>query len=233
MKTDITYMPVELEFDNLEQIAAELNSVPDEYWFFSPYRDCNMLSLYSGGGKHKRSELMQHNDDFSWTEPALEYCTVFIEFTEKHIHTWLKPAGRIIVIQTAPGESISLHVDCSADTYNDLQHKFRLVPQGKKDTLWFKDRNGNKHFIDGKHPAYILDGSHPHGMDNNGDEIKYTICWGSPWNGENTEYDRIVEQNIDNPSTILRDDIGRVFEEQLFQEVKEGKEYWKNDYEAK
>lgn len=229
-------MPVDLDTseEEMKQIAEEIKSVPKDYWFYSPYRGTDMLALFSGGGEHKRSGLMKHDKDFEWTEPAIKYCPTLIKLAEERIHPWMVPLGRIIVIQTKPTQVINLHIDCSMKGYDDLQHKFRIVPQGRLDTLWFLGEDGERHYIDGKNRAYVLDGSHPHGMDNTGEEDKYTICWGSPWTGENSaEYDLIVAENCTSDSTIFRDSIGRPYDESLFQEKVEGKEYWKKDYSSK
>ena len=229
-------MPIKLGISDeiMDIIADEIKSVPKDYWFYSPYRGTDMLALFSGGGKHLRSELMEHSDNFEWTEPAKKYCPTFIREAETKIHPWMVPLARIVVIQTKPTQKINLHIDCSMSGYDKLQHKFRIVPQGRLDTLWFLGDDGDKHYIDGKDRAYVLDGSHPHGMDNTGEKDKFTICWGSPWTGENSEeYDKIVESNITSNSVILRDSIGRPYDESLFQEKVEGKEYWKNDYSSK
>ena len=85
------------------------------------------------------------------------------------------------------------HVDSAPEEVGGMQHKFRWVVKGKKEsTLYFFDENSNKHFYEPQTDAYVINGSHPHGMTNTGDDIKLTVCIGSPWK-PNKEYYKNIE----------------------------------------
>ena len=65
--------------------------------------------------------------------------------------------------------------------------------EGKKEsTLCIFDENSNKHYYEPQTDAYVINGSHPHGMTNTGNDIKLTVCIGSPWK-PNKEYYKNIE----------------------------------------
>ena len=90
---------------------------------------------------------------------------------------------------TQPNFSNYEHIDCDPHELNTRQHKFRIVLQGKTDTLYFITDKGSitAPDIEG---AFIMDGGWPHGMVNSTNEIKVTLALGAPWTG-NDSYDNI------------------------------------------
>jgi hypothetical protein len=90
---------------------------------------------------------------------------------------------------TQPTFSNYEHIDCDPHELNTKQHKFRIVLQGRTDTLYFITNQGNLSApnIDG---PFIMDGGWPHGMINTTDQVKVTLAVGAPWIG-NEMYDNI------------------------------------------
>ncbi len=217
---DYTYLPIDLKVSEslLEKFSSEILLAPEESWYWSSYRQCRLLPLYTGGGFYKEEEMSKHDLSFKWTEPAKKMTTL-ISWIETELFAWMDPKPRINVIRSKPGAEIVPHIDCSEADYNLLQHKLRIVCQGNKDTLYFLKENGEKAFVTGSHPAYIIDGSHCHGMSNLGDQEKITLCFGNPWNGQQGSfYEDLLSKSADQFShdVILRTKIGRPYSKEWF-----------------
>ena len=162
--------------------AQWLSEVSENYWLFDTYRQCFMLPLMTRNGKIKKSDMLQHNVltdiiKFSWTNITPNFIKAYFE---KNIFNWTKTKSRIVVIKTPSRKQNPVHIDCFPHTFNTIQHKLRIVVQGTSNSLYFETRKG-KIWAPFTEKPFIMDGSWPHGMINNSNLCKYTICFGSPW----------------------------------------------------
>ena len=176
------FAELDLPLIDKDRVTKWLAKVPDNCWLFDTYRQCFMLPLMTRNGKAKRADMLQHNVQtniikFSWTSIT----PVFIRsYFEKNVFNWTKIKSRIVIIKTPAGGQNPVHIDCFPQTFNTTQHKLRIVIQGTSDSLYFKTRKG-KIWAPLTEKPFIMDGSWPHGMINNSNLTKYTICFGSPW----------------------------------------------------
>lgn len=171
--------------------VAEFKAVPQEHWFHDPYRNTTMLPVMSMGGRGgpQGANNFRTKEPYEWVEYVPQ---TLRDWFETHIFPWMGMKTRISLLKTTPGQTNFVHIDCSPKAFNSQQHKFRIILQGRTDTLYFVSKLVPKLTIfNTKHP-FIMDGSWPHGMDNFTNEEKYTIAVGAPWNGLE-KYDNIVE----------------------------------------
>ena len=49
-KNNILFSYLQLPKCNIKKIISDIKKVPDDDWFYDPYRKTNMLTLYSQGG---------------------------------------------------------------------------------------------------------------------------------------------------------------------------------------
>lgn len=171
----------DLSHFNLPKISdEELNDVD---WFFVKFQGADMCSIYNT----RKTE--------NWIEGwALPETSVIRQTLENVIFPFLGGEGNVTIIKTRPGQALNEHVDAAGKEYGTIQYKFRWVLSGKLDTLYFLDENEQRHYIPPIN-AYVMNGAHPHGMDNSGDEVKYTLCVGSPWKSNETFLNNIKKLN--------------------------------------
>lgn len=164
-----------LNIPNKEQVANEINSLPASDWFWVKFHGAWMCSLY--------------NDrlDVGWLDPHsynknLPANGAAVVALRDYIFPFLGGSGNVTVIKTQPGDMLNDHVDSHPDEIGKMMYKFRWVVQGEKsNTLYFYDKHMNKVRYQPTTDAYVMNGAHPHGMENIGTEQKLTICIGSPW----------------------------------------------------
>ena len=167
--------------------TEEIMKVDKKYWFWDPYRKTSMLSLMTKGAKTgPTGTALNLNGEWEW----LPYTPDIIrEWFEDEIFPWMGGKTRIMALKTLPNAKNDEHIDCDPEQVGTLQHKFRVVLLGRTGTLYYKTKSGNVHVPDIEEP-FIMDGSWPHGMINDSDDIKLTIAAGAPWFG-NKSYDNI------------------------------------------
>ena len=166
-----------------EKAASEILSLNQSLSFWDEYRSTRMFPLMT-----KNSETgydgssNKHDGFFDWTTITSKTPTIK-EWCDKFVFPWLGMKTRMMALVTMPGESNHEHFDCSPNELNTLQHKFRIVLQGKTDTLYWLTDKGNVKApnIDN---AFIMDGGWPHGMTNSTDKPKVTIALGAPWSAK-------------------------------------------------
>ena len=62
------------------------------------------------------------------------------------------------------------------------------------DTVFFLGEDGiERHYLPENQRTYIIDGGHPHGLENRSDDAKYTLCIGTPWRGTNSRYGELLD----------------------------------------
>lgn len=161
-------------------IIEHVHNLPKSAWFYEPYRNTAMLPILTKGGQTGYSGTTNYkNDTFQWTQYA---SSSLMQWCQDVLFPALGMKTRIVILKTEAYKQNNEHIDCDPKHQFTRQHKFRIVLQGKTDTLYFIKRNGNVH-VPNIEDAFIMDGSWPHGMSNNNSETKYTLTAGAPWTG--------------------------------------------------
>ena len=180
---NIMFAEVDFPKLNKEQATAEILSIPEKFSFWDDYRNTLMIPLMSKGGMVASNSIQ---GEFKWNDHAPRVIT---DWFDEFIFPWIGKKARVMALITQPNFSNYEHIDCDPHELNTRQHKFRIVLQGKTDTLYFITDKGSitAPDIEG---AFIMDGGWPHGMVNSTNEIKVTLALGAPWTG-NDSYDNI------------------------------------------
>jgi len=187
---DITFCAFDLGINAQTKITItnEVLATPNEMWYYDSFRGCHMLPIYNSGGLKNniaKGELI-------YTE-AGAMCPTLQNILENKIFKWMCPEGRVTILKTPPGFGLNEHLDSQAEEVGTLQHKFRIALTGEIDRLYFINSRYEKVYVPDCYDTYILDGSHPHGLEP-GDTQKLTLCIGAPWTGNPTpEYVDIIE----------------------------------------
>jgi len=188
--------------DKSAAVAAILPLI-DNHKFWDPYRAINMIPLMTKTGEPGLAKASNRFEgDFTWTEYAPE---IIKQYFENTVFPWLGQRSRLMILITEPGESNAEHIDCKLHEIGTRQHKFRIVLQGRVDTLYFKTTRGNI-FVPEVDGAFLMDGSWVHGMTNSTDEIKITLALGSPWKGLDN-YNSDVTMLLDKQDFVMPADL--------------------------
>ena len=175
-----------------KQATQEILSLDDSLSFWDEYRYTKMFPLMTKNGGGSRTGASNNQDgNFEWTPYAPK---VIVDWFEDYVFLWLGSKTRVMALVTEPGVANKEHIDCSPDELNTKQHKFRIVLQGKTDTLYWVTGKGNIPAPD-TDKAFIIDGGWPHGMINTTNEIKVTLALGAPWKGKDEYNDLTLLQN--------------------------------------
>lgn len=170
---------------DIEEMARELDLIPNTHWYWDTFRECYLLCLYGNSDVNNKK-------DMHWLEPA-RGCDRIKKLCEEFIFPMTNVKPRIIVIRTMPGMKMRLHTDCYIDQIGKLEPKLRLVVKGRKgNPLYYVNEQGEKIHIPDEWRAYMMSGATLHGMDNNNEE-KYTLCWGDPWVGDDLGNEAFVD----------------------------------------
>jgi hypothetical protein len=174
-----------------QQAAKEILALPDSYSWWDSYRGTKMIPLMTKSGQGTRSGSSNEiQGDFSWVEYAP---SVITEWFDNYVFPWTGCKSRVMALITQPGIANKEHIDCDPHELNSLQHKFRIVLQGKTNTLYWLTDKGTV-FAPDCESAFIMDGGWPHGMINNTDDVKVTLALGAPWNGKDNYNDITILQ---------------------------------------
>lgn len=168
-------------------LAKQILELDDSLSFWDDYRHTKMFPLMTKGGLGKEGTTNRQGGDFYWVEHTP---SALVEWFENYVFPWLGTKSRVMALVTQPGVSNHEHIDCSPQEVGTRQHKFRVVLQGKTDTLYWNTKSGPVKAPDVQEP-FIMDGGWPHGMINDTDEVKVTIALGAPWTGKDS-YDDIT-----------------------------------------
>jgi hypothetical protein len=178
-------MFAEVNFPLLDKVSAtsEILAIPKKFSFWDDYRNTLMIPLMS------KSEISASNNisgEFKWAAYAPK---IIVDWFDEFVFPWMGMKSRVMALITQPNFSNYEHIDCDPHELNSRQHKFRIVLQGKTNTLYFITDKGNISAPEIQGP-FIMDGGWPHGMINDTNEIKVTLALGAPWTG-NDKYDNI------------------------------------------
>lgn len=170
-----------------KSVTEEILNIEKSFWFWDEYRATNMLPLMTKGSlSGKEGSSNSRVGEFHWLPYVPD---VLKNWFETEVFPWMGTRTRVMALLTVPKFSNLEHIDCNIDEVGTKQHKFRIVLQGRTDTLYFKTQEGDVYAPNIDAP-FIMDGSWPHGMTNFTDEVKLTIAAGAPWNG-NVSYNNI------------------------------------------
>ena len=180
---NILFARVDLPTLDQADAARQILSIPDKFSFWDEYRHTKMIPLMSKGGMIASNSLP---GEFNWNSYTPKLIS---DWFDTVVFPWMGMKSRVMALITQPGAANYEHIDCDPHELNTQQHKFRIILQGRTDTLYFITNKGNIPVpsIDG---PFIMDGGWPHGMVNNTNDIKVTLAVGAPWTGNN-HYDNI------------------------------------------
>ena len=187
---DLLFAPLRrVESVTKEALLAEIQSVDPERWFFDPYRNCDLLALFTlhGHSDAERLSVPSSFEELAWTSIAIETCPQLIHFAENELFRSIGGRGRIVAIRTRGFSSTRPHVDSGPSFMSSRQHKWRWVLQGSTDTLYFIGGEGQMTPAPIYSGPFIMDGRWPHGMSNTSHIEKITLALGSPWRGCSNE----------------------------------------------
>lgn len=178
-KSEILFTPLQLPFctTNYETLLKAYKEVST----YDAYRNCRHIGLRTHRGLNR--EGCFDKSHLAWTQTALHNFPGIISYIENHIAPWMKPLGRISIICTEPGASNPPHIDCSRESFSELQLKFRLVLHGKTEDLCFITSQKTIKAPEIKSP-FLMSGEWPHYMKNTSNKFKFTLAIGAPWNGQ-------------------------------------------------
>ncbi len=194
-KSEVAYCPIDISIGQNE-VEAVINEISNLPRFYSLYRTCEMIPLFTPGGLEDRTEIRKSKESLKWT-PSAHRCSSAVNLIESKFFSFMSPLPRVLVLCSVPNGEVRVHVDCGRQDSEKQQHKVRLVLSGSIGGLWFMSRQKTRVHISDKHRVYMIDGSRPHGMVNHCDKPKLTLCFGSPWRGlNNPEYDVLLEKSL-------------------------------------
>lgn len=190
----ILYASLDLPPIDKLQALKEICSLPEEMWIWDNYRNTFMLPIMTKDGLQNKDSLYKLSDqnlpthNYYWVKNAPPS---IVSYFEKNIFNWINCKPRIVILRTSPKSVNNEHIDCQRYEFGTSQIKFRYVLQGKVSSLYFITRNSIVRPPETDLP-FIMDGSWPHGMNNDTNDYKFTICLGAPWSGEE-KYPKMVE----------------------------------------
>ena len=168
----------------LEDIADEIDQIPNEFWYYCTFREAYLICLYGNSNPDDKANM-------DWL-PFTTHCDKLKQLCEDFVFPMTDTRPRVIIIRTMPGMEMSHHTDVGIERLNVFEPKLRLVLKGReKNTLYYINESGEHVHIPESWRAYIMSGAGMHGMSNQGKE-KYTLCWGEPWTGDNLQNEKFV-----------------------------------------
>ena len=190
---DFTFCGLDLSIDDHDRntITKEALKLPKNAWHYDKFRNTSITWIYYD----KRRKNYDGIKDYDFTSEAIKYMPYTVELIKDLIFPFMKPLGRVTILDTPKDTSMNVHIDSKKSEIGIRRHKFRLSLLGEVDKLYFLDKDKNKVYVPNKYHTYILDGTHPHSID--AGSRKMTLCIGSPWSGESTtEYEYIISKSL-------------------------------------
>ena len=152
------------------------------------YRDCKHIPLMIKTGQYHDYDKYIYHSNITLM-PDLK------EWIDNILIPFLGHKSRMVIIKTPKDAENKIHIDCTEDAMDLLQHKIRYVMHGKVSDLEFIGENCNIKPAEIDAP-FIMDGSWPHKMKNTSGDTKYTFAVGSPWQPEMTkEYQSFLKRS--------------------------------------
>jgi hypothetical protein len=180
MSIDLLFASVDLPPIDKIQSVKEILPLIESHTFWDPYRHIAMIPLVTKTGSVGLESISNSfNGDFVWTDYAPP---TIKDYFETVVFPWIGMRSRLVILITKPNASNAEHIDSKIHEVGMKKHKFRIVLQGRVDTLYFKTQTGDV-YVPQVPGAFLMDGSWVHGMTNSTDDIKITLAMGSPWEG--------------------------------------------------
>ena len=192
MFEDLLFLPLDIP-NPPKEILGELDKVPFNLMAIDEYRTCQHIPVMN---------INRETKEFFWKD-VTKHITILREYLEDNIFTWAEKS-RVVVITTEPYKRNAIHIDCSPDKFNTMQHKFRYVFQGNDNDLEFVFEENVRRPKEIDKP-FMMDGSWPHQMINRHNKNKYTLALGAPWEPslDNKKYWDLLEQSYDKYSNYF------------------------------
>jgi hypothetical protein len=206
MSNNLLFATVDLPPIDKTKAVAEIKPLLNtDVVFWDAYREISMIPLVTKTGKLGAESISnRHQGEFVWAEhtpPTIK------EYFDNVVFPWLGMRSRLMILITQPGAKNAIHIDSKLHEVGTKKHKFRIVLQGRTDTLFFRTKTGDVH-VPEVSGAFLMDGSWVHGMDNETDEVKLTLALGSPWEGHD-EYGPEVKILMDRRDYLLPEDLSK------------------------
>jgi hypothetical protein len=178
-KKNLLFAELRLPIPDKAAWVAKCKEFDESLWFYDHDRDTRVLPLRNRTAQfgYEKNENFAADASFRWTPAALPD---LVRYFQDHIFPWVGTECRVAILKTAAGARNHEHIDCSPADMDDIQHKFRLVLQGRTDSLYFITDAGTFRAPETELP-FLIDGRWPHGMYNAEAEEKYTLVLGAPW----------------------------------------------------
>lgn len=199
IKTTIELFNLQIDVDK-QAILSEIDNLPDTDWYFVKFHGGWICGLYNDRDDGKGGWFPRGFN------PNLPEDGAVVTAIRDSIFPYVGDTGNITIIRTDPGQQLNDHLDSTPDEMGNDCPKFRWVLKGKLDTMYFFNNDMEKVPFTPTSDKYIVNGAHPHGMVNDGNETKYTMCLGHPWQ-DNVVFQENVKDQPSNaisiPSTVL------------------------------
>lgn len=198
MIKDLAFLYLDLpKFPVTEDLILRLKKIVNEEGNFKDnFRNCRHIPIYVTEGKNieNKNEIKKE-----WSKQS-EQLPEVRSYIENNVLPWSKYLGRIVIICTKPKECNPTHIDCSRKNFdnNTLEHKFRVVINGQTNNLYFNGKDKNHYISENlKNHPFIMSGCWPHTMENNDNDIKFTLAMGAPWDADdlNKEYKDLISDS--------------------------------------
>ena len=176
---NILFASINLPILDKALAAKEILALPANLSFWDSYRHTKMIPLSTKGGRGQYGTTNFREGDFEWVHYAPKVIT---EWFDNIVFPFIGTNTRVMALLTPAGSANNEHIDCAPTELNTRQHKFRIVLQGRTDTLYWLTNNGHVKAPDIEN-AFIMDGGWPHGMINSSNDVKVTLALGAPWTG--------------------------------------------------
>jgi hypothetical protein len=179
-KRELLFAELDMPIPDKKLWAQKILAFPKEHWFLDPDRNTWVLPLKNqtgGYGYNNNLNGIAKKDHYVWTPAAFPE---LVGYCERYIFPWTGSLCRLAILRTPAGTANKIHIDCSPSAMGTIQHKFRMVIQGRTDTLFFLTHRGVVR-APATDKAFLIDGSWVHGMENDDNEDKLTLCLGSPF----------------------------------------------------
>lgn len=168
----------------LEYIKTITPGIPDDY------RNCKHIPLIAPGGVSDPSKIKQAYIDKlkpAWTDIGLA-TPGLVEYMEQHVFPYSKSRlGRLFCIVTAPNSVGYPHIDATEGRFHKINLKWRSVIQGPVESMYMITENGNVHVPAIGDRPFLMAGEYPHGVIQDSNDWKYTLAYGSPWQGDDPD----------------------------------------------
>lgn len=184
-----TFCPINTDDLLVEVFKKEIEALPETFWHYDKFRNCYILPLWNPSAQQDVVDPSISGPN-EFTEAAHQCPSI-----KQHLSPLLyKLNGRLTVLKTLPTQLMNVHLDCKKSEVGTEQYKWRMVVKGDRNSLYFLDENNQKVYPNKNYSTYVMDGGHPHGIDQTDEKI--TICIGSKWRGTPMPDNLINEEKV-------------------------------------